>query len=76
VADKAERYPQNQVGKFYVDKNCIACDACVVEAPLFFMMNDKDGHAFVVKQPSSKVEIDNCYEALNHCPVDAIGDDG
>lgn len=76
MADKFQKYPHNLTGKFYVDKNCIACDACVVEAPNFFQMNQMEGHAFVFKQPTNITEIENCYEALIHCPVDAIGDDG
>lgn len=76
MADKTAKYDLNKEGKFYVDDQCIACDACVVEAPGFFKMNDDDGHAYVTKQPANPKEIDLCQLALEACPVGAIGDDG
>lgn len=76
MADKSARWQENVPGKFYVDDQCIACDACVFEAPGFFVMNDDDGHAYVAKQPSSVQEIEKCNEALAACPVEAIGNDG
>lgn len=76
MADKSARWQENVPGKFYVDDQCIACDACVFEAPGFFVMNDDDGHAYVAKQPSNAQEIEKCNEALAACPVEAIGNDG
>ncbi len=76
MANKKYRFKLNAEGKFYVDDQCIACDACVACAPAFFAMNDIDGHAYVTKQPSSQKEIDDCMQALNECPVEAIGSDG
>jgi ferredoxin len=40
------------------------------------MMNDNDGHAFVMKQPTTPEEIKECENALAACPVEAIGNDG
>jgi len=78
VADKTAKWAQNKPGKFYVDDQCIACDACVVEASEFFEMNDEDGHAYVKKQPQedNKEEQKQCMAALEACPVEAIGSDG
>lgn len=76
MADKTSKWDQNLPGKFYVDEQCIACDACVMEAPNFFTMNDDDGHAFVKSQPKTKEELKDCYSAMEACPVEAIGDDG
>ncbi len=76
MADKKYKFKLNAEGKFYVDDQCIACDACVVEAPRFFSMNDTDGHAFVSKQPTTPQEIQECIDALEGCPVEAIGQDG
>ena len=76
MADKSARWQENVPGKFYVDDQCIACDACVFEAPGFFVMNDDDGHAYVAKQPANAQEIEKCNEALGACPVEAIGNDG
>ncbi len=76
MADKSAKFKQNTEGKYYVDDQCIACDACCVEAPSFFLMNDDDGHAFVAKQPINSDELEECDNALAACPVGAIGDDG
>ncbi len=76
MADKTAKWDENVPGKFYVDDQCIACDACVMEAPDFFVMNDDDGHAYVCKQPSNEAEEKLCQEALEACPVEAIGSDG
>jgi len=76
MADKSAKWQENVSGAFYVDDQCIACDACVFEAPGFFVMNDDDGHAFVAKQPSNPAEEQKCQEALEACPVEAIGNDG
>lgn len=76
MADKEAKWQQNAKGKYYVDDQCIACDACVMEAPDFFVMNDEDSHAYVVKQPQTDQDMQDCEEALNACPVAAIGDDG
>lgn len=76
MANKKYKFKLNAEGKFYVDDQCIACDACVVEAPRFFSMNDTDGHAYVSKQPTTPQEIQECIDALEGCPVEAIGQDG
>jgi ferredoxin len=76
MADKSSKWSLNVPGKYYVDDQCIACDACVVEAPDFFTMNDDDGHAYVMKQPQSPQELEDAENALACCPVAAIGDDG
>lgn len=76
MADKENKWSQNIDGKYYVDDQCIACDACVMEAPDFFEMNDDDGHAYVKKQPSNPQEEEDCENALAACPVEAIGRDG
>lgn len=76
MADKNSKWEQNTPGSFYVDDQCIACDACVCEAPGFFEMDDDDGHAFVKLQPKTDEEKQKCIDALDACPVDAIGKDG
>lgn len=76
MADKLAKFEQNVDGEFYVDDQCIACDACVMEAPLFFEMNDEEGHAYVKLQPKKPEEYKQCFEALEACPVEAIGKDG
>ncbi len=76
MAEKSKMYPDNIPGRYYVDKECIACDACVLAAPDHFKMHEEDGHAFVVKQPLTVDEESKCKEAMEGCPVEAIGNDG
>ncbi len=76
MADKNNKYPENVKGKYFVDRECIACDACVMTAPDHFGMHEDDGHAFVKKQPESSSAEDLCREAMEGCPVEAIGNNG
>ena len=75
MPDKNDKWPDNAPGKFYVDKTCIACDACVMTAPENFKMDQENGHAFLAKQPTGKEQEDKCREAMEGCPVEAIGND-
>lgn len=75
MADKNAKVKENIPGRFYVDQNCIACDACVFSAEHFFAMEDDQGHAYVKKQPETEEEIKDCKIALEGCPVGAIGDE-
>lgn len=76
MAVKENKFAENVRGKFYVDDQCIACGLCREIAPDFFgNLNDTDS-SFVKKQPVSDKELDLCQEALESCPVSAIGDDG
>lgn len=76
MADKNARYKDNLPGAYYVDDSCIACDACCVEAPNIFKMNDNDGHAYVVLQPTTPDQLQDAENARAACPVEAIGRDG
>jgi len=76
MADKSQKWKQNTGGKVFVDQSCIACDACVLAAPNNFKMDESDGHAYVSKQPANAEEEAACKEAVEGCPVEAIGTDG
>lgn len=76
MADIDEKNEKNVPGKFYVDSNCIDCDLCREAAPDFFGRDDDEGLSIVIKQPVTDEEIDKCNEAMEGCPVQAIGDDG
>jgi ferredoxin len=76
VADLALKWKQNVKGKMFVDQSCIACDACVLAAPQNFKMDEDEGHAYVAKQPETPEEHAACKEAMEGCPVEAIGDFG
>jgi ferredoxin len=76
MAEKGKKWPDNSKGKFYVDDQCIDCDACRSEAPDHFTRNDEHGYSFVFKQPTTPDEIARAQAALEACPVEAIGKDG
>jgi ferredoxin len=76
MADKKDKWPDNVAGKFYVDQQCIDCDLCRETAPGFFTRHDDGGYSFVHKQPSAPEDLEKCMEALEGCPVEAIGLDG
>ena len=76
MAELENSYTENVIGKYYVDDQCIDCDLCRETAPDNFTRNDDGGHSYVYKQPENDEEHDLCLEALEGCPVEAIGDDG
>ena len=41
-----------------------------------FTRNDDGGHSYVYKQPENPEEEALCKEAMEGCPVEAIGNDG
>lgn len=76
MASPHDKYPDNAPGAFYTDTQCIDCDLCRQTAPDFFDRNAKGGYSFVHKQPKTPDEIALCEQALEECPVEAIGKDG
>ena len=76
MAQIEDRWPDNLPGKFYVDEQCIDCDLCRELAPDFFRRNDDQGYSYVFNQPDSQDGVGECEEALESCPVEAIGNDG
>lgn len=76
MADNTDKVGGNVDGQFYVDSNCIDCDLCRQTAPDNFSRNEDEGYSFVSKQPESDDEQQSCLDAMEECPVEAIGDDG
>ena len=76
MADRLERLPENTPGKFYVDRQCIDCDVCRVTAPGNFQREEEKGYSYVSRQPQTPEEEAQCEEAMDCCPVEAIGQDG
>lgn len=76
MANVDDKYQDNVAGKFYVDTQCIDCDVCRETAPNNFTRNDDGGYSYVQKQPENEEEVEQCQEAKEACPVEAIGDDG
>jgi ferredoxin len=70
------KYPDNVAGKYYVDDQCIDCDLCRETAPDNFTRNEDGGYSYIYKQPTSPEEATLCKEAMEGCPVEAIGSDG
>ena len=54
----------------------IDCDLCRQTAPDFFDRNAEKGYSYVSKQPATPEEIALCQQAVDECPVEAIGNDG
>ncbi len=85
MADPNDKWEDNVDGfsiiagkkvSFYVDRECILCSVCEEVAPNNFRMNDDENHDICFKQPENETELEDCYEAMDSCPVEAIGDDG
>jgi len=76
MADSNDKVKDNVAGAWYVDSNCIDCDLCRTTAPDNFKQNPDEGFSFVYKQPATEDEAKLCKEAMEECPVEAIGNDG
>ena len=76
MADKGNKHPESVPGVFYVDTQCIDCDLCRQSAPGNFQRQEDRGYSYVFKQPATPEETAQCVEAMEGCPVEAIGQDG
>jgi ferredoxin len=76
MAEITDKLPENAKGKYYVDNQCIDCDVCRDTSPKHFTRFDENGYSFVHKQPETAEEFELCEEAMDACPVEAIGNDG
>lgn len=76
MADPNDKYPDNVPGKFYVDTQCILCSLCSELAPNNFQESEDGDHDYVYKQPENEEETKQCEDAMEQCPVEAIGNDG
>jgi len=76
MADIENKYPENVEGEYYVDDQCIDCDLCRETAPNNFTRQENEGYSYVYKQPETDEEKAECEEAMDGCPVEAIGNNG
>ncbi|MCD7799302.1 MAG: ferredoxin [Akkermansiaceae bacterium] len=76
MADLDDINKRNVPGRFYVDCTCIDCDFCRETAPDFFTRDAEGRMSYVYRQPETQEGIALCTEALEGCPVEAIGDAG
>lgn len=54
-----------------VKDNCIGCGACQAIAPNVFELGD-DGLSKAIVNPVPEADEDDCKEAIDSCPTDAI----
>ncbi|HJV48346.1 MAG TPA: MBL fold metallo-hydrolase [Geothrix sp.] len=71
MARRAEAYPNNVAGPFFVDRTCIDCGTCYQFAPDTFA--DGGAHAYVHAQPTDEATGLRAAMALVACPVGSIG---
>ncbi len=76
MADKDDKHEGSVAGQYYCDTQCIDCDLCRETAPDNYKRNDDGGFSYVYKQPENDEEEALCLEAMEGCPVEAIGSDG
>ncbi|HYM62376.1 MAG TPA: ferredoxin [Thermoanaerobaculia bacterium] len=76
MADPNDKVAGQPPGRYYVDSQCIDCDLCRETAPSNFLRNDEAGFSYVSKQPETPEEESACKDAMDNCPVEAIGSDG
>jgi len=75
MSTKEDKVKDNVPGNWYVDSQCIDCDLCRTTAPANFKQNPDEGYSYVYKQPDNDEEKKLCQQALEECPVEAIGSD-
>ena len=66
MANKADKWPQNAGGKFYVDQQCIDCDLCRQTADAFF------DTAKATLKPEGKAKLDELAAKLKDVNLEAI----
>ncbi len=76
MADKSRRFEDNAPGRYYVDRDCVLCTTCFELAPAFFALSADETHRFVARQPGTPAEEALVREAMDGCPMGAVGDDG
>ncbi len=74
MPDRAQTWPENAPGGYFVDRDCIDCDLCRTTAPDNFARSD-EGYSYVSRQPKTDQELSDCKQAVVECPVIAIGDE-
>jgi len=76
MADVANKYPENVPGKFYVDDNTSTA-ICLAKRrrPISNATTTAVTPTFTSKAESPEEEA-LCKEAMEGCPVEAIGNDG
>jgi ferredoxin len=71
----ADKVAENVPGAFFVLDNCIDCDLCRQSAPQIFKRKNvgNAGYSYVFAQPTTPREEQLARDAMQACPVEAIG---
>jgi ferredoxin len=75
MANKTNAWRDNAPGAWYVDKDCILCGLCENVAPHNFKEAASGDHFILIEQPEDDAERVQCLDAMEQCPVEAIGND-
>lgn len=73
MADSKKRTAENAEGSYFVDDSCIDCDTCRCISAEHFRRSDDHGYSYVYRQPMTGAERELVEEAIECCPVGAIG---
>ncbi|MCI0651621.1 MAG: ferredoxin [Planctomycetes bacterium] len=76
MANPQNKVATNVAGAWFVDCECIDCDLCRTTAPDNFKADEEKGFSYVFKQPVNERELALCKQAMEECPVEAIGNGG
>ena len=76
MAEVSGKHPLNAAGPYYIDDQCSECASCLGVAPNHIQRDPDSGQSYFAKQPQNDAERIVCQEALESCPVEAIGNDG
>lgn len=69
-----DRNPLTVAGDWYVDTNCIACDASRQVAP-GLVGTDHHGRSVFLRQPETQEDLDMAWRALLVCPTRSVGNE-
>lgn len=72
MADSNDRHPLGAPGPFFTNQHCIDCGFCLDEVPEVFRLDD-EFQSYVWQQPRNGEERERTLEAIEGCPVEAIG---
>ncbi|MGI9577311.1 MAG: ferredoxin, partial [Microthrixaceae bacterium] len=74
MARPMDRNASSAPGDWYVDTNCIDCDAARHVAP-GLIGTDEDGKSVFLRQPEDEEDLQAAYRALLVCPTRSVGNE-
>jgi ferredoxin len=77
MANKSEKWPSNVPGESFTSiSSALTAISVVRPRHRFSRATTKGAIPSCSKQPTTEEEVAQCMEALEGCPVEAIGNDG